>query len=102
MLTIYDSILNLYFAIKKYFITDIPLSPASDIIKNKEVIALKVYFLKNVNIFPVLPVLMILAFVRLDKMIFPKCGISKWNSKRYFVIGFYKRYLGIKFSWMRV
>lgn len=63
---------------------------------------MKVYFLKNVCLFPVLPVLMTLAFVRLEKTILPKFGISKWNSKRYFVMGFYKRYLGIKLNWMRV
>lgn len=63
---------------------------------------MKVYFLKNVNLLPVLPVLMTLAFVRLEKMFFPRFGVSKWNSRRYFVIGFYKRYLGVKLSWVRV
>ena len=62
---------------------------------------MQVYFSTNFCFFPIIPVMISLAFVRLENLNAPRLGFYKWGSKNYLVIGMCKRFVGMKFAWAR-
>lgn len=61
---------------------------------------MKVYFLKNFNLFPLLPILVTSVGAYLEKVTVPRCGIYTWAEKKYFVVGGFKYFLGLKLKWI--
>lgn len=63
---------------------------------------MKVYFLKIISLFPLLPVKITMAFVKLSSSNLLRLGLTTWNDKTYFVIGGFGYYLGLKFSFIKL
>lgn len=63
---------------------------------------MKIYWLETLSLFPLLPIKVTSAFVKMAQLYVPKFGFATWDNKTYFVVGGFRYYLGIKFSFIKI